>query len=193
VKTDHRIGHRVARIARRMPRRELRLLVPCFHLCVVACILIEIVLPGVRELRGGRTEYKAAQEELVGERDRRERIGEIRSRIVTLQRETRDLAPISTDAHGVHSVVRTTALTTGSKLKTFASMETEGEYLYAVEGAFDSALSFLEASIDTFVSFQPRRVVVRAVPSNVGQVELEALIQTSPPSITRGSRCADRK
>ena len=193
MKISHRIRHRVAHIARRIPRRELRLLVPCFHLCVVVCVLIEIVLPGIRELRGGIADYEVAQGELVGEQDRRERIDEIRSRILTLQRETRDLAPISADAHAVHSLVRTTALTSGMKLKAFTSMETEGEYLYAVEGAFDSALSFLGASIDTFISFQPRRVVVRAVPSNVGQVELEALIQTSPPSITRGSRCADRK
>ncbi|MEY4668889.1 MAG: hypothetical protein RL518_1588 [Pseudomonadota bacterium] len=133
----------------------------------------------------------ATQEELRGARERRKVIGAMRSQLLKLQREMNKRDPMNTDTQGVHSLVRDIARTSEMTLKTFTSMEADGEYLCVLEGGFDNAVTFLSDSIDATEAIRVQRFILRAIPPAIGTVELELLLEALNVPSQAKSSCAE--
>jgi hypothetical protein len=164
-------------IARRIPRQRFYLILVGFHLSVAVLIGSGWLLPEVARARACFAQRDLAKNGFELERDRSDELRGVLSRIDSRRRELSVFGSLKLDGTRAHSFARERAEEAGLTLKGFVAMDTEGEYLVTLEGAFANAVMFARRLRDGDVAIQVHRFTARASGPSGERIELELLMK----------------
>ncbi len=182
--------NRVCMRLRCVSRRRMYLLGVGFQLSVVVLGARAFVVPEVSALReciALRLEERAVFDYQSQARDATR---ELASRLEEVRAKLRAFGELSVDGGQVHSIARAYADHASLKLTSFVAMETEGEYLVNVEGAFNNAVVFAAILESHPSTLRVRRFNAHVVESSIDRIGLEILIKKSPHASVGPRSCS---
>lgn len=179
--------------ARRISRRRLRLMLLGFQFLGAFLIGWMWIVPEVTKAKECVARREAALTRLSFERDYGDALRDKAAEIERLHLEITAFGSLIIDDARTHAMARELADITGLTLTQFAAMEAEGTYRVTFKGAFANVVMLarrLEVSLSTL---RVRRFIARASQSPDDYLELELLLQKSPPLAAWATSCVTQR
>lgn len=177
-------------ITRRISRRRLCLMLLGLQLLGAFLIGLVWIVPEVTRTKECVERRKAELTRLSFERDRGDALRDMAAEIEGLHLEMTVFGSLSVDDARTHSLAREIADVSGLALTHFVAMEAEGTYLVTFKGAFANVVMLARRLETSFSAFRLRRFIARASQTPDDYLELELLIQKSPPFGEFATSCA---